>query len=152
MIRIALIVCFGILASSTLSAQATRTQHQTFSPQEAPHIRIQLVDEYTVEFWSSNNIMAETSVELYDGSPAILKFFAEQKLRYNLEMEPSAKGLLLRSHDAKREGIQHKGQTCFETVRVRLFVPDIYEWTEEHTLELKNRHQKPATPEDEEQG
>lgn len=139
MLRYLLSFFTGILLTANLHGQITKTLHQTFQTDGAPKLELQLVDEYEIEFWPGNNVLVETKVELYDASPAILDFFVNQKLRYQIDIDDSGPVLHISSHDPKRVEIQHKGQKCYEFVRIRLFIPDIYEQTAEHVLELKNR-------------
>ena len=116
-----------LLLSFAANAQLAKTIHQTFDLGEAETVALQLQGDVEIETWAGNSVMTETQIELYDATPAVLKYFVEELGRYEIEAKEQGTGLALVSKDQTRRSIQYKGQQCFETTRTKVFVPDTYE-------------------------
>ncbi|MCB0705117.1 MAG: hypothetical protein KDC34_07395 [Saprospiraceae bacterium] len=108
-------------------AQLEKVIHQTFDPADLTNITINLEEEYELQSWSGNQILTETFIQLYDASPEILKFFIEEKHRYEITMITEGEGMTLESTDQERNPIQYHGTECYEFVRTKVFVPESYE-------------------------
>lgn len=121
------------------NAQLKKTIHQTFDLEEINLVQLDLYGEYVIEPWAGNSIMSETKVELYEASPAILKFFLEEKERYKINVVAENGTVHLDSNDKERRTIQYRGTDCFEAVKLKLYVPEEYEIVNNRTLKKKQK-------------
>lgn len=129
---------FGALVFSSVSCfgQLEKTIHQTFETGTRTTISLDLVGTFTVIPWAGSNVMTETRIELYNGSPSILNHFVEKDQRYFIETDTSATALTLVSHDKKRDSIKTNNGGCTEVVTVKVFVPEKFVARDEKTLVL----------------
>lgn len=133
----ALLLAFCLNIVQIASAQLEKVLHQTFELSDSiTSVSLSLYGDYEFQKWSSNTIMVETSVELYDASPSILNHFVK-KGRYNVIFEANGEILQIDSKDQERTAIktrvkkkanQASGEIetkqCFEIVKVRIFIPN----------------------------
>ena len=120
------LLCFFSI-SLAANAQLAKTIHQTFDLGEAETVDLNVQGDIEIEAWAGNSVMTETKIELYDATPAVLKYFVEELGRYEIEAQERGAGLALVSKDQTRRSIQYKGQQCYETTKTKIFVPDTYE-------------------------
>lgn len=126
----ALVFCFSLPFSAL--GQLQKILHQTFEVDSFAVIQLDVYGEYQVELWAGNNIMTETSIKLYQASEGILNHLVEAK-RYDLETEKEGQLIKLFSVDKERPPIKtHKGE-CSEVINLRIFVPDSFGKTAEHS-------------------
>ena len=116
-----------LFVSLGANAQLAKTIHQTFDLGEAESVVLQLKGDVEIESWAGNAIMTETKIELYDATPAVLKYFVEELGRYDIEADDQGGRISLVSKDKDRRSIQYKGQQCYETTKTRVFVPEDFE-------------------------
>ena len=126
-----------LVVSYSADAQLVKTIHQTFSLDEAASVNLDLQGDVEIETWAGNAVMTETKIELYDATPAVLKYFVEELGRYEIEAQAQGEGLALVSKDKTRRSIQYKGQQCYETTKTKVFVPDTYEVVSDTQLRKK---------------
>ncbi len=119
------------LLTGLLQAQSKRTLHQTFDVSGIEEIRLDLYGEVELVPWAGAQIMSETQVVLQGAPKHILTFFIEEKKRYQIEEIISPETYLLQSTDKERKEIMYKGNTCYEEVKVRLFIPEDFEIVED---------------------
>ncbi len=115
-------------------AQLEQTIHQTFEIGEASRISLDLMGELETQPWAGNNVLTETKIQIFDASPAILKYFIEEAHRYQILADTSGNQIVLRSFDKERKTIRTNSGECFEYVHVRIFVPEEFEKVDEVTL------------------
>ena len=125
------------LVAIAANAQLVKTVHQTFPLDEAGSVHLDLQGDVEIETWAGNAVMTETKIELYDATPAVLKYFVEELGRYEIEARAQGDALALVSKDKLRRSIRYKGQECFETTKTKVFVPDTYEVVEGMQLRKK---------------
>ena len=126
-----LVLSFAALVSSTGLAQNEKVIHQAFDLADIDLLLLDLVGEVEIEFWAGDNALSETKIQIWDAPPHILKFFVEEKKRYEIVESREEKTLTLRANDPLRAPIRYKDNTCSETVKLRLFVPDNFDKTGE---------------------
>lgn len=129
-LSIILLFCFS---AQTVNAQLSKVIHQTYDINDAETISLQITGEYKIEKWAGNTIMTETSVELYDAKPSILKYFVENG-RYEIVAEDKDATYSLKSKDSERKAIKTKKGECYEFVKIRIFVPEDFEVVNENSL------------------
>lgn len=124
--RFLLSICFSFFLFQLADAQLTKVLHQTFEVDSVEKITINLYGEYEIEKWAGNNILTETTIEIYDTTPGIFKYFIEEKGRYNIVAEINNMSASLFSNDSERRTIKNKitDKECYEFVKVKIFVPD----------------------------
>jgi len=115
------------------SAQLTKVLHQTFDIGEAETVSLGITGEYKIEKWAGNTIMTETSIELYDATPNILKYFVKAG-RYEIEGEENNTSYKLASKNAERKAIRTKQGECYEFVKIRVFVPEDFDIVNDNSL------------------
>jgi len=119
-------------------AQLERTIHQTFEIGDASRISLDLVGELETQPWAGNNVLTETKIQIFDASPAILKYFIEEVHRYEIQADTSAENqIVLKSFDKERKTVKTKKGECFEYVHVLVYVPEGFKKVDEVTLVRK---------------
>ncbi len=114
-----------------LQAQSQRILHQTFDVNGIEEIHLDLYGAVELVPWAGAQIMSETQVVL-EGAPGhVLKFFIEEKERYKIEGILGPDYFTLQAVDKKRTQITYKGNTCYEEVKIRLFIPEEFEVSED---------------------
>lgn len=126
------IVLFS-LSAQTMNAQLSKVIHQTYDINDAETVSLQITGEYKIEKWAGNTIMTETSIELYDAKPSILKHFVEHG-RYEILSEENDATYFLKSKDSERKAIKTKKGECYEFVKIRIFIPEDFEVVNENSL------------------
>lgn len=110
-------------------AQTDKILYQTFAVSDTTQaIQLDIVGEMEYEAWPADRLMVETSVMLEGVPPRIMEFMIEQG-RYALLGE-GGETLKVESKDKERRKIEYKGTTCFEQVRVKIFIPKHFELDE----------------------
>lgn len=112
-------------------AQNEKVIHQAFDLSGIDRLSLNLVGALEIEFWAGDNALSETKIQLYDAPAHVLKFFIEEKKRYEILEARNGESLALSSNDPLRDPIRYRETTCFESVRLRLFIPDSFEKTGE---------------------
>jgi hypothetical protein len=125
--RYYLLLLLSLTLPSLLWAQNEKVIHQTFDLNGITQLTIDLVGEVEVELWAGDNALAETKIQIWDAPPHVLKFFIEEKKRYEVLEVRNGEAMSLSANDPIRDPIRYKGNTCFETIRLRLLIPDSFQ-------------------------
>ena len=123
-----LIILF--LSSFSLRAQMERTVYQSFEIDSSKTIAFKLVGDYELHSWAGNSVLTETNVQIWKASPRILDYFIE-KGRYEILQESAPGATLLSSRFVERQPIKTKEGDCVEIIKVKIFVPDTFVWTDD---------------------
>ncbi len=118
-------------ANTLLQAQSQRVLHQTFEVNGIEEIHLDLYGEVELIPWAGAQIMSETQVRLEGAPPHVLKFFIEEKERYKIEGVLGPDYFVLQSVDKTRPQIIYKSNECYEEVKIRLFIPEEFEISED---------------------
>jgi len=120
---------FSFLAFAQLTgfAQNEKVIHQAFDLAGIDHLSLDLVGEVEVEFWAGDNALSETQIQIWDAPPHVLKFFVEEKKRYEILENRNEEALVLRANDPIRDPIRYKEVSCFEAVKLKLYIPDSFD-------------------------
>lgn len=115
--------------SLTAWTQTEKILYQTFSISDTTRIvQLDIVGEMEYEPWPADKLMVETYVMLEGAPPNVMDFFVEQG-RYALSGE-GVETMEVQSQDKERRKIEYKGTTCFEQVKVKIFIPKNFELDE----------------------
>lgn len=109
-----------------LNAQIEKTKHFVFELDSIATFMIDVADEYTVENWPGNTMMVETNIQLYSGNPNIFKS-NEKEGRYDFLGEVSGQNIRVYPKVANRKAIQTKSSQVFESVKLKIFIPEDFE-------------------------
>ena len=121
-----------LLSASSLFSQTETVIHQTFMVDSIKALALDLYGDYEVHFWAGNTILTETKVQLFNGPEHVLKFFIDEQERYLInDTLVDSTSLLLVSNVMDRKEIAYRGTPCREIVRLKLFIPDVFQATEE---------------------
>ncbi len=127
--------CSLVLFCNLSYAQLEKTIHQTFDISSTDAVTFELVGDSTLIIpWAGNNILTETTIELYDASPSILKHFVEKENRYVIEADTTAGIFKLYNVDKERKPIRTRSGECPEIVHIRVFVPENFELQDDKRL------------------
>ncbi|MBK7408761.1 MAG: hypothetical protein IPL49_04925 [Saprospirales bacterium] len=121
------LVSFITLMQTAMSAQNEKVIHQAFDLAGIDNLSLDLIGEVEIEFWAGDNALSETKIQIWDAPPHVLKFFVEEKKRYEILEARNGTGMVLSANDPLRDPIRYKETACFETVKLRLFVPDSFD-------------------------
>lgn len=129
LIPLAMLMLFAL----TAEAQLQKILHQSFEIEEINSISLDLHGEYELEKWAGNTILTETSIQLYDANPNILKFLIKNG-RYEIESDSEGETFKLESKDKQRRSIKTKEGECFEFVNLKIFIPEDFDITDTKNL------------------
>ncbi len=127
MTKTILIFFAALLGSLPLHAQLQKVLHRPFEVDSAQVIVLDLYGDYLVEPWAGDNILIEMTVKLYQASDGLLKHFIEKEKRYEIDTLREGEVFKLISKDKKRTPIKTPHGECFETVEMRVFLPDRFD-------------------------
>ena len=126
-----------LLASITsLSAQAEKSYHQSLPIDDAKKIVVQVADNIEIIPWMGNTILVETKVQLTNANIDVLNYIVKQG-RYDVAIEKDDTVLRIVSKNPTRAPIRIKNVDCFETVTVKIFVPEEFKAVRANELEMK---------------
>ncbi len=108
------------------SGQEGKLLHQSFSLDSIQELTVEPGWEYVIEPWAGSSILVETHVSIENASRAVMDHFLETG-RYNLETNREGEKLQLLAVDKERRPIQTKKGSCYEAVRMKIFLPDQFE-------------------------
>lgn len=141
--RYLFILAIGLFSTQTISAQLSQVIHQTFAIDEADAISLDIVGEYEIEKWAGNTVMTETSIQIYDATPSIFKFFVKEG-RYEILGESKDTDYQLSSKDTERRTIRTKRGDCYEFIKIRVFVPEDFDVVDQKKL-VRSTEEEPTT-------
>ena len=118
-------------------AQLEKVLHQTIDVDSINTIQVDIKGDVEIEIWVGNTILTETSVQLYDATPGIFKHFIETEKRYEVVSETNNSAIRLYSFDSVRNSIRTKRGECFESVKVKVYIPDVFEVNDNLTMTRK---------------
>lgn len=114
-----------MLLASVGAQDAHSDGHETFALDSVAVLELRLFDEYETIPWSGNQLMVQTTVDLYGCREHILDFFHEQE-RYAVRDSLAGDRLVLAGVDQKRKMILVAGKECYEQITVRVFLPEAF--------------------------
>ena len=123
--RLIFLFLFSSFAISSFG-QLKKVLHQTFELDSVTNLVANVYDEYEVVMWAGNNVMSETTVELYSGSKGVLKHFIEAG-RYQINLNRQGDRAVLVSQDSVRNPIRTSQGECSEIVQLKLFIPEHFQ-------------------------
>lgn len=128
-----LFLSFSVLTNG----QIKKIIHQVFKLDTVSVIKVGLWEQsdtyiWEVEEWPSRNIMIETNISLNQASSAILNFMIEAK-RYDLKIREEGDNFFLENELEERMEIKTAEGVSTEEIRLRIFMPDIYEKVDDTT-------------------
>jgi hypothetical protein len=137
--------CFAAMLPFA-NAQMERTIYQVFPADSTPVISIDIPGTYEIVAWAGDNIMTETKIQVWNASPDIVKFLIENG-RYHLVADTKEQSLAIATKIKERKPIKTPRGECTEIITVKIFVPDMYEWSKNDmkTLRIKTTTVAPAT-------
>lgn len=109
-----------------LAAQDAHSDgHETFALDSVQVVELQLFDEYETVPWAGNQLMIQTTVDLYGCRQHILDFFHEQE-RYAVRDSLVGDQLTVASVDTQRKMVLVQGKECYERITIRVFLPEAF--------------------------
>ena len=114
-----------LLFSQISSAQLSKVLHQSFEIDSTENIHLNLFGDYEVHYWEGNTVLTETTVELSDASPNILKHFIKMG-RYDTEMNSKQNAVHFDHKDLVRKPIYTKNGQAWENIALKVYVPDVF--------------------------
>jgi hypothetical protein len=124
-----LFCCMFVALLPFANAQMERTIYQVFPTDSVPTIAVDI---------PGDNIMTETKIQVWNASPDIVKFLIENG-RYQLKADKKDQALTIDAKVKERKPIKTPRGECTEIITLKIFVPDMYQWTKEDmkTLRIK---------------
>lgn len=121
-----------------VSAQKKHTHHQTLIlEQEISTIHIDLVDSWTISPWSSNAILVEINIELYETNQGLNEYLLESD-RYLVQTQINADTFKILPVVSDRNNLKNQGgQNIREEITYKFYMPAVYEQREAGWLEKK---------------
>jgi hypothetical protein len=123
-----LICALFLLHSSPLLSQVEKVIYQYLKIEDSvTNIRLQLTDEFEIFFWHhENQILVESHARLDGGNMDLLAILIREG-RYKIYLDNKFPHTGMKSVIEKRPLIKNKGILCQETVKMKIFIPDIFE-------------------------
>ena len=135
------VLAFPMLFGQNLAL--TRHVHQAFEiSEDVQDLRFDLHDiiakpdevelqkitqDYVIESWAGNTILVETTISISQARVEILDFFIKEG-RYSITFDSSGTSPLLSEAHPKKKTLRTKEGECFEHIKYRIFVPDVFGW------------------------
>lgn len=121
-----------------VKAQKKHTHHQTLLPdKEIAVIHIDLVDPWTIAPWSSNAILVEINIELYQTNSGLNEYLLESE-RYLVRTQVKSDTFVVTPVISDRNNLKNQGgQTIREVINYKFYMPAIFEQKEAGWLEKK---------------
>lgn len=114
-----------LLFSQISSAQLSKVLHQSFEIDSTLNINLNLFGDYEIHYWEGNTVLTETTVELSDASPNILKHFIKMG-RYQMEMNSNQTAVNFDHKDLVRKPIYTKNGQAWENIALKVYIPDVF--------------------------
>ncbi len=123
-----LISAFFLMHTSPLFSQVEKVIYQYLKIEDSvTNIKLQLSDEFEIFFWHhENQILVESHALLEGGSMDLLAILIREG-RYKIILNNKYPDTGLKCLVEKRPLIKNKGNLCQETVKIKIFIPDIFE-------------------------
>ena len=115
-------ICF-LFIGQELQAQANKKLHQSFMLDGIKAITIDVPYPYHVETWAGNTVLVETSIQLDNAPPAIIRMF-EQSGRYQIIDEVQTASIRYVLKPLPRKPVLTSKGECTETIKIRFLVPE----------------------------
>ncbi len=131
--RIFWTLALALFASTSLQAQVKDTKYWVIPVDSVRQVNFDLADAYEVEIWAGSNIMINAEITLYGASKSVLAHLVEETARYEVLDTLVAEDLLVYSAVKDRPAIKVQGKSCYELTTVKIFIPDTFEKTSDHT-------------------
>jgi hypothetical protein len=125
--------CASLLYSTHSTAQVERVIYQYLYISDSTNLlHFRLNDSFEVISWQhENKIMIETSARLDNGSMDLLAIMIRDG-RYNYTFNNDVPAVSTLKHvDEARPLLKNKGLMCKETVKLKIYIPSIFEKTSE---------------------
>jgi|GEM_PF-2741718 hypothetical protein len=125
LLHLAWLLAGMFLTQAAVFAQIHDQLHWVFPVDSVAEVRLDLVDPFEVANWEGNQVMVTSEITVYNASKGIMRFFIEENKRYDVvadTLQPQ-QILRLKSYQSRRAPIQSKGETCYEQIQVKIFLP-----------------------------
>jgi len=116
---------FILIISHLSSAQSLEKLHQSFEIDSIENVFLNLHGDYEIHYWEGNTVLTETTVELSDASPNILKHFVKMG-RYNVELNLHNDEAQFVHNDLVRKPIYTREGQAWEHVILKVYIPDVF--------------------------
>ncbi|MBP7821666.1 MAG: hypothetical protein KA010_02005 [Saprospiraceae bacterium] len=132
--RIHHVIAFFVLFSNSfnLQAQIEKTKHFVFNLDSISTIKINVSDEFVVDFWPGNTMLIETNIQLFDANPNIFKS-NDKEGRYDFLSSVNAQELTIYPKFTSRKTLQSKTQQLYEIVKLKLYISEEFQMTDPNT-------------------
>jgi len=114
--------CCFLFINDTLNAQTEKKLHQSFALAGIKNITIDVAYPYYVETWAGNTILVETSIQLENAPPSIIRMF-EQSGRYTIIENIQDATIKYSLKPIPRKPVLTSKGACTETIKMRFLVP-----------------------------
>ena len=107
---------------NNLAAQTQTKVHQSFNLDGLKNITIDISYPYDVEIWDGNTVLLETSIDLDNAPPNLVKMFLETG-RYKVLQQLNTNEVKFNLQPiSRREVLTSKG-TCVENISMTFYIP-----------------------------
>ena len=107
--------------NANLMAQTTRV-HQSFNLSGIDNITIDIAYPYTIEKWDGNTILLETSIDIDNAPPSLIKMFLESGRYEVIQQEKNSTIKYTLQSMNRKEVLTSKGP-CTEKIELHFYVP-----------------------------
>jgi len=109
--------------STELPAQTETKVHQSFSLNGIKNITIDISYPYTIEKWEGNTVLLETSIDIDNAPPTLVKMFLEAG-RYKVFQHEKNNTILYNLQSMSRKDVLTSKGACVEKIKMHFFVPE----------------------------
>jgi hypothetical protein len=135
LISFSILLAFLYLSATKMAGQAIKTVHSYYPiPDDVDTIRLHPKDNFEFVSWNGVQLMVLTTVSLENGNLQLLESLFEAKRYENQIVSNSNKGFLLEPLFQKRFAYKFNGLFCAETVKLKIYVPEMFDVKSESLL------------------
>jgi len=111
------------LCSKATIAQTATKVHQSFTLSDIKNITIDIPYPYTIETWEGNTILLETSIDIDNAPPTLVKMFLKAG-RYEVIQQLENKTMRYNLQSMSRKGVLTSKGACIEKIEMHFLVPE----------------------------
>jgi len=116
-------ILIGVFFCSTnLMAQTATKVHQSFSLNNLKNITIDILYPYTIEKWDGNTVLLETSIDIDNAPPSLLKMFLNSE-RYKIFQQEKNNTIQYTLKSMPRKEVLTSKGPCTEKIHLHFYIP-----------------------------
>jgi len=115
-------LCCAFFLCNGLVAQTATKVHQSFALSDVKNVTIDIAYPYVVETWDGNTILLETTIDIDNAPPTLVKMFLGAG-RYKVIDQLSNDRVQFKLQSMSRKQVLTSKGPCVEKIKMHFYVP-----------------------------